>query len=154
MDVELNLHSDVVSDAALEEPISVAPETTLREVLLLMKDQEQGSLLICRDAELIGIFTERDALRIMAKSDSFDDPVEDHMHSPVMTVQSDDVMATVITRMASGGVRRLPVLDENRRPLGVLKASGVLNYLVEHFPQAVYNLPPDPDSVPQDREGP
>jgi hypothetical protein len=29
----------------------------------------------------------------------------------------------------------------------------IVNYLVEHYPAAVYNLPPDPAAVPQEREG-
>ena len=30
---------------------------------------------------------------------------------------------------------------------------GIVRYLVDHFPETVYNLPPDPKSVPREREG-
>jgi CBS domain-containing protein len=55
--------------------------------------------------------------------------------------------------MVSGGYRHLPVVDEEGRPVGVLSVKQIMHYLVEHFPSTVYNLPPDPRVVPQEREG-
>jgi hypothetical protein len=35
----------------------------------------------------------------------------------------------------------------------VLSVKRIVRYLVEHYPSAVYNLPPDPGTVPGEREG-
>jgi predicted transcriptional regulator len=56
--------------------------------------------------------------------------------------------------MQAGGYRHLPVVDENRRPVGMLSAKRIVSYLVEHFPATVFNLPPDPDNNhPSEPEG-
>ena len=43
--------------------------------------------------------------------------------------------------------------DEQNRPLGIVKVSGILRFLVEHFPKVVYTLPPKPHHITQEREG-
>jgi hypothetical protein len=37
--------------------------------------------------------------------------------------------------------------------VGLLKVRGIVHYLVEHFPKTIYNLPPEPSMVTQQREG-
>jgi len=64
-----------------------------------------------------------------------------------------DTVADAIRTMSQGGYRRVPVVDELGRPLGVIKVAHIVHYLVDFFPQTVYNLPPDPDAVMQQREG-
>ena len=39
------------------------------------------------------------------------------------------------------------------RPTGVLDVAGVVHWLVQHFPSAVYNLPPVSNPATQEREG-
>jgi hypothetical protein len=56
--------------------------------------------------------------------------------------------------MALGGYRRLPIVNEVGRPLGIVQVSGIVHYLVEHFPKTIYNLPPQANRVAQQREGP
>jgi hypothetical protein len=55
--------------------------------------------------------------------------------------------------MAQGGYRRLPIVDPQGRPLGMIDVAGIVHFLVEHFPGTIYNLPPTPHST-LDREGP
>ncbi|NIP87108.1 MAG: CBS domain-containing protein, partial [Planctomycetales bacterium] len=66
MDIRLNIHSDRVEQAKAAEPPVVAPETTVREAFATLQLQNTGSLLVCEGDKLVGIFTERDALRLMA----------------------------------------------------------------------------------------
>jgi branched-chain amino acid transport system substrate-binding protein len=47
----------------------------------------------------------------------------------------------------------LPIVDELGRPTGILTVQGIMHYLVEHFPAAIYNLPPVPHHSFQQREG-
>jgi hypothetical protein len=55
--------------------------------------------------------------------------------------------------MSVGGFRRLPIVDDQGNVEGVLKVSGLLHYLVEHFPKVVYTLPPEPHYKTAAREG-
>ena len=52
------------------------------------------------------------------------------------------------------GTRRLPIVDAEGRPTGLVNIAGIIHWLVQHFPQAVYNLPPVPNPTTQEREGP
>lgn len=153
MDILENLKSEKISRLNPGEPLAVTPETTVREVFAFLKDQATGSVLIIKDGQLKGIFTERDALRLMATGGALDVPIESAMTKDPTTILDQGTVAEVIKRMSSGGYRRLPVVDSTGRTKGIVKVSGVVHYLVQHFPTAVYNLPPHPDPVMQEREG-
>jgi hypothetical protein len=64
-----------------------------------------------------------------------------------------DTVGCAIQKMSSGGYRRLPIVDDEGRPVGLLKVSGILHYLVEHVSKVVYTLPPEPHYSTQQREG-
>jgi acetoin utilization protein AcuB len=55
-----------VSEAMIEEPYSVAPDTPLHEVVSTMANEKIGSALVVRNHEVIGIFTSVDACRALA----------------------------------------------------------------------------------------
>lgn len=153
MDIQLNLSTETVTQAHPREPLCVEPQVSVGEVFRQLRDGRYGSVLICRGETLLGIFTERDALRLMASRAVLDQPIENVMTREPMTLQADDTVATAITRMAAGGYRRLPIVDEQGRPQGLLRVAGIMRYLVEHFPKIVYNQPPVAQAPPQDREG-
>jgi CBS domain-containing protein len=60
---------------------------------------------------------------------------------------------TAVEMMEKGGFRHLPVIKENRQPIGVLSVKDVVHYMVESFPAKVYNLPPTPAALQLTREG-
>lgn len=150
---QLNLDTETVGHMNLPMPVCVEPTATVREVLAQMKNEKRGSVSICRDGKLVGIFTERDALDLMASGASFDVAIETVMTSNPATISTNDTMKTAIDTMSSGGYRRLPVIDEEGRPVGLLKVAAILHYLVQHFPSFIYNLPPRPDQTSHQREG-
>lgn len=151
---QLQLDTETVERAHFAaNPILVEPQTTVRRVLELLKESDQGSVLVCQDGQLVGIFTERDALRLMASGGPLDGSVDQVMVKDVVTIRSTDTVKTAITRMSIGGYRRLPVMDSQGQPVGLLKVSNVLHYLVEHIPKSVYNLPPKPRHTTPQREG-
>ena len=154
VDLELNLTTESVELASPAPPFCVAPQTPRRAVVQQLKAEGRGSVLVCRDDVLVGIFTERDALGVMARGGSLDAPVETVMVRNPATLDAKATVADAVERMASGGYRRLPIIDVERRPVGVVQASGIVHYLAEHFPQTIYNQPPVSHPGAQDREGP
>lgn len=153
MDLGLSLKTETVEAAYPSQPLAVEPETLVSDVFALLKTEKTGSVLVCRDGVLVGIFTERDALKLMASGADLNVPVQNVMVSDPVTVRSDETAAAAIRKMSQGGYRRLPMVDDSGRPLGVTGVSGIVHFLVEHFPGAVYNLPPEPDPKMQEREG-
>jgi CBS domain-containing protein len=153
VDFQLSLESEGVGSAYPDQPIATAPDATFGEVLQLLRAQRSGALLICEGTSLVGIVTERDALRFMAEGMDLLTPARDLMSAPPKTIGSDATVAAAIETMSSGGYRHLPIVDARNQPTGVLEVRGIVHYLVDHFPETVYNLPPHPNTSPSEREG-
>lgn len=153
MDFQLNLGAETVERLDKLPPLCVEPGLTVREVLKQLKAKRRSSVLVCRDGLLTGIFTERDALKLMAEDADLDVPVEAVMVKNPVAVSPEDSVGQAIAKMSEGGYRRLPVVDGQGVPTGVLSVRQIVRYLVEHFPTAIYTLPPTPDEATKDREG-
>ncbi len=154
----LRLDSETVADVVSANPVCVDHQATLREVLRTLRSLSRGCALVCEQGKLIGIFTERDALRLFAqigagKLHLLDQPIGSLMVPNPVTISTSATVAEAIRIMSTRGFRRLPVVDEQGKPVGVLKVTAILHYFVEHFPKFVYTLPPNPHHVLQGREG-
>ncbi len=153
MTIQINLQSDKVEKALADNAVVVAPSFTLRDVLSLMKDRSVGSVLICNEGKLLGIFTERDALKAMVENTDLSTPVLDLMTTDVLTISKGAPLVNAIRLMTRGKCRRLPIVSTEGQLVGIVKVSGILDYFVEHFPEKVFNLPPQPNVVMPEREG-
>lgn len=153
MSFALNLDTETVERAFPDEALTLPSSTSLRDVFAQLQTRNSGAATICDDGVLVGIFTERDALRLLAAGTNVDQPVSAVMTRNPTTLRITDSVSKAISLMSSGGYRQLPIVDDENRPVSVLKAAGILHYLVEHFPKIIYNLPPEPHHSPQKREG-
>jgi CBS domain-containing protein len=153
MGFQLNLNTETVDRCHPAEPLCLAPSVSMREVLRQMREHNRGVVLVCDDGKIIGIFTERDALKMMAARASFDAPLRQFMMPDPVFLRVTDMVGKAISTMAKGGYRRLPIVDELGRPTGIITAEGIMHYLAEHFSSVVYNLPPEPHYSTQQREG-
>ncbi|HWA98954.1 MAG TPA: CBS domain-containing protein [Pirellulales bacterium] len=154
MDIELQVSTDTVEQAGPVEPLVVEPSTPIREVFRLMRVYSAGSVLVCRDAKLVGIFTERDALRLMARGGPMDAAISSVMVERPVNIRPGALIAQAILRMSSGGYRRLPIVDSTGCAVGIIQVSGIIHYLAELFPNTIYNLSPTAEPVTHQREGP
>ncbi len=153
MELQLNLATETVDHCYPSEPLCLPPTATVDEALRQMQAHNRGAAVVCHNQAVVGIFTERDALKMMAAGASFDVPLEQCMtHDPVV-LRAHDTVGRAITMMVQGGYRRLPIVDERGRPTGIVRIEGILHYLAEHFPAVIYNLPPEPHHSTQQREG-
>ena len=153
MDFQLHLETETVEHCHLAKALIAAPSECTRNVVQMMQEAKTGVALICNEGQLSGIFTERDALRILANGVDLDAPVASVMIANPVTLRPNDTLGHSIALMSAGGFRRLPVIDGKGHVLGVLKVSGILHYLVEHFPKVIYTLPPEPHHRTETREG-
>jgi CBS domain-containing protein len=154
MELARNLKIDSVSRLQPEQPVIVAPSATVTAAVAALRENKAHCLLICDGPELVGVFTERDLLRrVIARKLDWEVSVSDVMTPSPVTVELKDPIRVAIRRMEKGGYRNLPVVDEAGRPVGLLSVMQIVHYLVEHFPVAVYNLPPDPHNWPATPEG-
>lgn len=147
-----NLRIDSVGQAQGKAPLCFSPEASVRKVLAALAEHRCGVAVICEDRRPLGIFTERDALRLMARRGPLDVPVRQAMIAPVVTVPHDASLHDAIRLMTEGGYRRLPIVDVDGRLEGIVKVSGIVHYFVDHFPETILNLP-EPNVVMPEREG-
>lgn len=153
MDPAKNLKVESVSRLHPSPPWKVQPSQTVAEAVALMRAKGVGCLLVCEQDQVVGVFTERDLLRrVLAQGKPLTLPIADCMTPDPVTVHPKDSIGTAVRRMQKGGYRHLPVVIDGK-PVGVLSVKRIIHYLVEHFPEAVYNLPPDPDAIQHEREG-
>lgn len=144
MSFHLNLNTETVSQCEPAPPRCLEPAASVREALALMQKHNSGAVLVCRNERVVGIFTERDALKMMAAGANFDEPLEKSMTRDPVVLSANDIVAKAITLMSEGGYRRLPIVDDSGRPTGIVTVQCILHYLVDHFPTVIYNLPPEP----------
>lgn len=114
-----------------------------------------GSVMVTDDTKLVGILTERDLLNIMVEQPF--DPKETSlgklMRREVVVLKPDDTVARAIHRMSQGGHRRLPIVDEQHRPVGLISVRDIVDYLAVLFPHKILTLPPGSQRIPVSREG-
>ncbi len=154
MNLGSDLHTETVLQASPLQPVCVQIDTPVRSALERLQEIGRSAVLVCEGDRLVGIFTERDALRLLASDGDLNAPIREFMASNPVTVRQTDSVETAISKMSSNGYRRLPIVDDRGRPTGLLDASGLIHWLVDHFPSAVYNLPPVAKPAMHQREGP
>jgi len=153
VDFQLSLESEGVASAYPDQPLATTVDATVGQALQLLRAQRTGAVMICEGVKLVGILTERDALKLMAAGVDFSRPVSEVMSSPPATISAAATVAEAIRTMAEGGYRHLPMVDSAGRPTGVVAVHGIVHFLVDHFPATVYNLPPNPKTATKEREG-
>ena len=154
MDLAKTLKIDSVSRLHPTPPLRMGPTQTVAEAVRLMRHEKVGCLLVCEGEKLVGILTERDLMRrVLATGKPLTSAVAECMTPYPVVVDRKEPVGAVIRRMEEGGYRHLPVVDEGGHVVGILSVKRIVHYLVEHFPATIYNLPPDPGVVQQEREG-
>ena len=116
-----------VRDVMSERPRGVSPETTVQEVAEVMAQEDVGSVPVLEGDRLHGIVTDRDiAVRAVAKGkDPRGMPVREITTRELVTVGPDEDLADALQLMASYQVRRIPVVDEDARLIGVVAQADV-----------------------------
>ena len=150
---------------ALDQPIRALPLRAplcldggrpVSEAIEMMRGNHNGSVLVTDGGKLVGIFTERDVLNKLALGElnPSEVPLSDLMHRGPETLRPDAPMVYALNVMSLGGFRHVPLVDEEGRPVGIVSVRDIVNYLVDHFPDEVLNLPPRPGGdIARSREG-
>jgi CBS domain-containing protein len=100
----------------------VSPGTLLHEVAKKMQQSDCGSILVGDNDRLVGVITDRDlALRCVAESHHpAETTAEQVMTKEILYCRDTDSMEEVALDMTKNKVRRLPVLDKDKRLVGII----------------------------------
>ena len=143
----------------VQRAITLQPQASVTEAMRAMQQEHRGCVLITADgtsnSKLAGIFTERDVLfRIVDKGrNPAALPLVEVMSSDPVVISDRAPVAYVLNRMAVGGFRHIPVVDDDYQPRCVISVRDVVTFMVDAFPREVLNLP-ELDATPaREREG-
>ncbi len=154
MSLRDSLKQDAVGALRVLKPAEFGVDRTVGDAVSLMRQRGSGCVIVTESSKPVGIVTERDILtKVLANHLPPTTPIARVMTSPPQAIQEGCSVATVIRRMHDGGFRHMPVVDEAQHLQGVVSVKRIVQYLVEHFPSAVFNLPPEPVQKRIAREG-
>lgn len=104
----------------------IGPDDSVREAAALMAELDIGSLPVADDDRLIGMITDRDiAIRAVARGLGPDTAVRAIMSSDVKYCFEDQSIEEVTQNMARIQVRRLPVVNSDKRLVGIISLGDV-----------------------------
>ncbi len=146
-----------VAELHMRNHETIAADASIQDAMEVMLEVNVGCLPIVDDGKLVGIVTERNVLRKVAPDfvDLGSRTVREIMVANPTFIRMDATVATAIRLMHDGRFRHLPILDADGRVTGTLSVRNIVEYLIDHFPVEVLNLPPTPvERQPmQTREG-
>ena len=101
-------------------------DTPLRDVAVMMRDGDMGSVPVVDNGKLIGIVTDRDmVVRVLAEGKGADTAVGEAMTTELVTVKPDDFAFQAIRLMGDKQVRRIPVVGEDGVLAGIIAMADV-----------------------------
>lgn len=154
MPVKTVLTQERIRSLRLSEPARVSPDTSLADSIRAMRRSSIGCAVVCAGRTVVGILTERDVLNTIVGADvDLRLPVREFMTAKPGTLGPDDTLAEAIRLMTEKGYRHVPLVDAEGQDAGIVCAKDLVEYIAEHFPAEVVNLPPRLHQVTRKPEG-
>lgn len=136
---------DVKPSAAVTLPV----DASVAKALEAMRKKKVGAVMVVtksRPRRLAGILTERDVLnRVLAVKGYGRLRLDKVMTKSPETLRPKDSLAYALNKMSVGRFRHVPLVDDRGAPVGMLSIRDIIDFVVEIIPEAVLNLPPEPD---------
>jgi len=117
-------------DVMTKDLVYASPQDTIVEVAQLMKNEDIGPVLIVDSDEsktLVGIVTDRDlVLKVIAEGrDPKTTRVEEAMSKKLVTCRADDDVDVAMQAMAQFQLRRIPVVEDANRLIGIISQADI-----------------------------
>ena len=118
----------LVKHMMLTNIITATPSMTVEEAINILYEKHIGSVvLIDDDKKCVGIFTERDAIRLVAKNMELDQPLDNVMTKNVITIQENSSINEVRKIVLTHKIRHLPVVNQEDRIVGLLSVRAIVD---------------------------
>ncbi|HEX7044256.1 MAG TPA: CBS domain-containing protein [Burkholderiales bacterium] len=118
-----------VSEAMTRDVMMVSPTQSIAEAARMMAECDAGILPVSENDRLIGMITDRDiAIRAVAQRRSPDTAVRDVMSKEVLYCFDDEDIDRVAKNMGDNQVRRLPVVNRDKRLVGIISLGDIARH--------------------------
>jgi CBS domain-containing protein len=112
----------------IEDEVTAKPNITVKDAVRTLQEKHVGSIVITDNSEkCIGIFTERDAIRIITSDAPLDTPINQVMTKNVVTIGEEASLEEAKQLITSHGIRHLPVVDSKGELLGLFSVRKLLD---------------------------
>jgi len=118
------------NEVMTKNPVCCLPDDMVAKVAQLMQSENIGSIPVIENVQtqkLVGMVTDRDlALKIVAKGhDAKSTKVEAVMTRQMVTCQAEDDLQIALDAMAEYQLRRIPIVDNDNRIVGIIAQADV-----------------------------
>lgn len=116
-----------VSELMTKNPATAMPSSGLSEVAKMMRDCDCGAIPIVENDKVVGVITDRDiTIRVIADNKNPQDvKVGDVMSKQIVTARVGDDVREVANIMEKHKVRRVPVVDEQGKCVGIVSQADI-----------------------------
>jgi len=105
----------------VESVVTAKEDNTIKNAIEMLYKKHIGSIVIIDDeGKCKGIFTERDAIRVVAQNVALDKPLRNVMTKNVITIQEDATFEEARRCIVSHRIRHLPVVNQKGKLVGLL----------------------------------
>ena len=128
----------------------VGPDFTVPEIARRMRSEDIGSLPVAYNDRLIGMVTDRDiVLRAVADGGDIERvTAKQVMSAEVLYCFEDESVAAVLKNMGDNQIRRLPVLDRDKRLVGVVSLGDLSRAATQKAGGALRDISEKPANIP------
>jgi CBS domain-containing protein len=118
----------MVKHVMIEDMATANPNTSLKEAIGMLYKKHIGSLVVTDASnKCVGIFTERDLIRVVAHNVDLESPIEKAMTSNVVTIGEEASIEEARRLIVTHGVRHLPVTDSKGELVGLFSVRKLLD---------------------------
>lgn len=134
------LKAKPIGEAMSRNIITTSPDETLLQALAIMDEKHISCLVAVEHGKAVGVFTERDAARVLASCDDLSGLVLGNVMSRgLVTMHESDSLLEASHRMSQQHFRRMVVVDDDFVPVGILTQFDVVHGLegkrIQHLKQ-------------------
>lgn len=131
----------LVREAMSRDVKTIAPDATIREAARIMAESDIGALPVADGDRLAGMVTDRDiTVRAVAIGRGPDALVSEVMTLDVLYCHEDEDIGHIATNMAENQVRRLPVVDADKRLIGIISLADLADARTDEAGEALEGI--------------
>ena len=119
-----------VADLMAADLLTVEADAPITDAVRSMNDRRVGAVLVLDGGRLVGVFTERDVLRVVAHGLTPEATVGDWMTRGPETIEPDETAEHAAVLMIHGGFRHLPVVDAGK-VVGILSIRDLMRQVLD-----------------------
>ena len=144
-----------ISSLTLQEPLILQEATPIKECIEQMQARKTGLVVIVDDQEkMTGVFSEKDVLvKYLDTPLSGDTLLSEVMTSNALYRTPETTVAQALDFFGENQIRHLPILDKEHKVVGLLSIRVLTDFIVEHLPENILNLPPKEGVISQEAAG-